>query len=94
VSQEGGLFPQWRADGREIVYTRQNGELVSAEVMIDADSLRPSGTQVLFRIHPPIPAGASFALAPDGEKLLVWSNKLRESETVVNLVVNWPAELD
>ena len=94
VSEEGGLFPQWRSDGREIVYTRQNGELVAAAIEIGTDSLQPSGTQVLFRIHPPIPSGASFALAPDGEKLLVWSNKLRESETVVNLVVNWPAELD
>ena len=94
VSEEGGLFPQWRSDGREIVYTKQNGELVAAEVAIGADSLQPSGTRVLFRIHPPRPEGTSFALAPDGEKLLVWSNKQRDSETVVNLIVNWPAELD
>ena len=94
VSQEGGLFPQWRSDGREIVYTRRNGELVAAEIATGADSLQPSGTKVLFRIHPPIPDGPSFALAPDGEKLLVWSNRQRDSETVVNLIVNWPAELD
>ena len=36
----------------------------------------------------------SASLAPGGEKLLVWSNKQRNSETVVNLVVNWPAELE
>ena len=94
ISDEGGIFPQWRADGRQIVYTRQNGELMAAEVRIGSDSLQPGGQQLLFQIHPPRPDGTSFALAPDGEKLLVWSNKQRNSETVVNLVVNWPAELE
>jgi serine/threonine protein kinase len=94
ISDEGGLFPQWRADGREIVYSRQNGELMVAEVRIGTDSLQPGGQRLLFQIHPPRPDGTSFALAPDGERLLVWSNRQRNSETVVNLFVNWPAKLE
>ena len=94
ISDQGGLFPQWRADGREIVYTRVNGELMAAEVRIGTDSLQLGGQRLLFQIHPPRPDGTSFSLAPDGEKLLVWSNRQRNSETVVNLVVNWPAELE
>ena len=94
ISDQGGLFPQWRADGREIVYTRVNGELMAAEVRIGTDSLQPGGQQLLFQIHPPRPDGTSFALAPDGERLLVWSNRQRNSETVVNLFVNWPADLE
>jgi Tol biopolymer transport system component len=94
VSQDGGLFPQWRADGREIVYTRQNGQLMAAEITTGSDSLQMGALRPLFQIHPPRPDGTSFALAPDGEKLLVWSNKQRDSETVVNLIVNWPAELE
>lgn len=94
VSQESGLFPQWRSDGREIVFTQQNGQLMAAEIAFGSESLQPGKLQPLFQIQPPRPDGTSFALAPDGEKLLVWSNKQRNSETVVNLVVNWPAELE
>ena len=94
VSQEGGLFPQWRSDGREIVFTQQNGQLMAAGIAFGSESLQPGKLQPLFRIHPPRPDGTSFALAPDGERLLVWSNKQRNSATVVNLVVNWPAELE
>ena len=94
VSQEGGLFPQWRSDGREIVYTRQNGQLMAAQVTTGSDSLQVGSVQPLFQIHPPRPDGASFTLAPDGEKLLVWTTQQRHSDTVVNLIVNWPAELE
>ena len=94
VSKEGGLFPQWRSDGREIVFTQQNGQLMAAEIAFGSDSLQPGQLQPLFQIHPPRPDGTSFALAPDGESVLVWSNKQRNSETVVNLVVNWPRELE
>ena len=80
--------------GREIVYTKQNGQLMAAEVTTGSDSLQLGALRQLFQIHPPRPDGTSFALAPDGERLLVWSNKQRDSETVVNLIVNWPAELE
>ena len=66
---------------------------MAAEVRIASESLQPGEQRLLFQIHPPRPDGTSFALAPDGEKLLVWSNRQRNSETVVNLFVNWPAEL-
>ena len=93
VSPDGGLFPQWRADGREVVYTRQDGQLMAAQVSTGSESLHAGGVQPLFRIHPPRPDGTSFALAPDGERLLVWTTKQRQSETVLNLVVNWPESL-
>jgi hypothetical protein len=67
---------------------------MAAEVNTGSGSLHAGEVQPLFRIHPPKPDGASFALAPDGERLLVWTNKQRQSETVLNLVVNWPAELE
>ena len=94
VSQEGGTFPQWRSDGREIVYSRPNGGLMAAEVTTGTDTLQTGAEQLLFQIHPPRPDGPSFALSPDGERLLVWTNLQRDSDTVLRLVVNWPAELE
>ena len=94
VSQQGGAFPQWRSDGKEIVFSEQSGQLVAVPVTVGADSLQVGAPELLFRIHPPRPDGASFALAPDGERLIVWSNFQRQSETVINLVLNWPSELE
>ena len=93
VSQQSGLFPQWRSDGRELVFTRQNGQIMAAEIRSDSDKLQVGALQPLFRIHPPRPDGTSFALAPDGQSLLVWTNRQLHTKTVINLFVNWPATL-
>jgi Tol biopolymer transport system component len=94
VSQEGGLFPQWRSDGQEIVFTRQSGQIMAAEVGMGADTLQIGAVQPLFRINPPRADGTSFALGPDGETLLVWTNRQLHATTVINLFDNWPATLE
>ncbi len=94
LSQDSGMFPQWSADGSEVVFSQQNGMLMAAAVTKGTDTIQAGAIEPLFQIHPPRPDGTSFALAPDGERILVWSNKQQQTETVVNLVVNWPAELE
>ena len=94
VSQETGLFPQWSSDGRELVYIRQSGQIMAAEVRTSTDTLQIGAVQPLFRINPPRPEGTSFALSPDGQSLLVWTNRQLHSKTVINLFDNWPATLD
>ena len=94
LSRDSGMFPQWSADGSEVVFSQQNGMLMAAEVIKGGDTIQAGAIESLFRIHPPRPDGTSFALAPDGERILVWSNKQQQTETVVNLVVNWPVELE
>ncbi len=69
------------------------GMLMAAGVTKGTDTIQVGAIEPLFQIHPPRPDGTSFALAPDGERILVWSNKQQQTETVVNLVVNWPVEL-
>jgi serine/threonine protein kinase len=93
VSQAGGIFPQWRADGREIFFSQADGHLMAAPVTTGDGSMQVGTVESLFRIHPPRPDGPSFGVAPDGQHLVVWTNLQRHSETVINLVVNWPAEL-
>jgi dipeptidyl aminopeptidase/acylaminoacyl peptidase len=93
LSRDSGMFPQWSADGTEVVFTQQNGMLMAAGVTTGTDTIQAGAIEPLFQIHPPRPEGASFSLAPDGERILVWSNRQQQAETLVNLVVNWPAEL-
>jgi WD40 repeat protein len=90
ISTNGGLYPQWTADGRELVYTEPNGQLVAVEVNPGEDTIHVGQAQPLFRIHPPQPDGPNFALTPDGEHVLLWTNPRDQADTVLNLVVNWP----
>jgi len=94
VSSNGGLFPQWRADGREVLYIQSDGQLVAVRVEAGADTLHVGQVQPFFRIHPPRPDGPNFALAPDGDRILLWTNLQQQSDTVLNLVVNWPEDLE
>jgi Tol biopolymer transport system component len=94
VSSDGGLFPQWRADGREVLYSQTNGQLVAIGVEPGVDTLNIGQAQPLFRIHPPRPDGSNFALAPEGDRILLWTNLQQQADTVVNLVVNWPEDLE
>jgi Tol biopolymer transport system component len=94
VSSDGGHHPQWRADGREIVFSQPDGQLVAVEVEPGEDTLHVGQARSLFRIHPPRPEGPSFALAPDGERILLWTNLQQQADTVLNLVVNWPEDLE
>ena len=94
ISEGSGLFPAWRADGSEIVYTQQDGQLIAVGLRVGSESLQVGTTQPLFRIHPPRPDGTTFALAPDGERLVLWTSQQNQSDSVLNIVLNWPAELE
>jgi hypothetical protein len=58
------------------------------------DTLNIGQAQPLFRIHPPRPDGSNFALVPEGDRILLWTNLQQQADTVVNLVVNWPEDLE
>ncbi|MHC4993131.1 MAG: hypothetical protein ACYTGC_19335, partial [Planctomycetota bacterium] len=83
-----------RADGREVLYIQPDGQVVAVEVESGAETFQVGQVQPLFQIAPPSPEGPSFALAPDGDRILLWTNIKQQANTVVNLVVNWPEDLE
>jgi Tol biopolymer transport system component len=94
ISTEGGTYPHWRTDGQELIYSRSDGQLMAVEVRSDTDSFRVGEARPLFRIGPPQPFGPGFSISPDGQQLLVSQIFGRQAETVLYLIVNWPAELE
>jgi hypothetical protein len=52
------------------------------------DSLQVGAARPLFEIQPPRPDGSNFDLGPDGERLSVWTNQKKQSDTVLNLAVH------
>ena len=41
ISTSGGVYPQWRADGRELFYLGPDGNLMGVDVDIEADGDTP-----------------------------------------------------
>jgi serine/threonine protein kinase len=90
VSDGTGYFAFWNANGTELIYQELDGGLVSVAVELKEDSVRLGEATELFDLAPAEPTGQSFALAPDGERILVIPKDDGSSTTLLNLVVGWP----
>lgn len=90
VSTAQGVYPEWRDDGREIVYTDYNGMLHAVEVNGSGETFEVGEAEALFAIEPPDQGGSFFSLAADGERILVIPGVTQQANTLLNLVVNWP----
>jgi Tol biopolymer transport system component len=87
ISTGGGNLPQWRRDGREIVYLGPDNRLMAVPVMLPVNgSVAEAGTPVaLFQTRP----GSEFAASPDGQRFLV--NTLPEDAATppITVILNW-----
>jgi Tol biopolymer transport system component len=94
ASTDSGVFPFWREDGRELVYQRFDGRLMSVEVDLGADSVRFGDTTELFDAAPPDALGPAFAPSADCQRILVIPKGEASGTTLLNLMVGWPQVLE
>jgi serine/threonine protein kinase len=90
VSTAQGVYPEWRDDGREIVYTDYNGMLHAVKVDPSGATFNVGEAEALFAIEPPDQGGSFFSLSADAERILVIPGVTQQANTLLNLVVNWP----
>jgi Tol biopolymer transport system component len=90
ISSPNGVYPEWSADGREIVYTDFNGMLLSVQVDGSGTNFEVGTSEELFVIEPPDQGGAYYSLSPDGERILIIPGVTQQANTLLNLVYNWP----
>jgi len=90
VSFGNGVFPRWRADGKEIYYF-DFGSLVATDVDGSGSAFRVGGSKPLFQIGL---RGLSreYAVSRDGQRFLVISENQGASQALI-VVQNWQAEL-
>ena len=87
VSSEGGLYPEWRQDGKELYYMRPDGTIVAVAVTAESGFGEPTE---LFRVAvPPTEIYDLFDVTPDGERFLVLEQTAPPRPLI--LVQNWPA---
>jgi eukaryotic-like serine/threonine-protein kinase len=87
VSANGGAFPRWRRDGKELFYVAPGNQFVAVGVETKAGAFSLREARPLFRASL---AAAAFPydVSPDGRRFLV--NTFGETETLpLTLVVNW-----
>ena len=91
VSANGGAYPAWSANGREVFFNNLNDEIMACTITPKGGDVEIGAPQQLF--HASMPGiGTGFDVAPDGKRFLV---NLAEGEAAapLKIISNWPAEL-
>jgi Tol biopolymer transport system component len=93
VSTEGGWFPQWGRNGRELFYVSPDSKLMSAEVKANGSTLEVGAVRSLFETRPyfGLYTANLFDVTKDSQRFIV--NYEPQSNSAFTLVVNWPAHL-
>jgi Tol biopolymer transport system component len=92
ISREGGTFPVWGHDGKEIYFIGSLVHLVAAKVNPQADGFEVGSSESLFELRNVLPLGAPFDVSHDGRRFLVLTQP-EVSASPMTLVLNWTAEL-
>jgi hypothetical protein len=78
LTTEGGGWPVWRGDGKELFYVTADGTLMSIGLSYSADGSIFNASNPVKLFTPPINsspvntgAGPQYAVTPDGQKFLV-----------------------
>ena len=94
ASTDSGVYPFWCADGRELVYQRSDGRLMSVEVELGIDSVRFGESTEWFDISPPDALGPAFAPDADCRRVLVVPKGDGSEKAALNIMVGWPQVLE
>ncbi len=94
VSTQGGQDPQWRRDGKEILYLSPEGDMMSVDVIAGTD-FQAGIPRKLFRAGPSggNPAGRGWALSADGQRFLFRKPIQSGFVPTITVVLNWDAGL-
>ena len=99
VSTGGAVFPQWRADGRELFYVSDAQVLTAVSITTSSSALDVGPPAELFRIERPAdvsgrPDASLYAVDATGRRFLIAVRAPASSAPPIQVIVNWPALLD
>jgi dipeptidyl aminopeptidase/acylaminoacyl peptidase len=88
ISSEGGSFPRFRRDGKELFYLAENGKLMAVEVKANTSGLEFSAPKPLFETH----STDRFAVTADGQRFLINTPVEESTSAPITVILNWTAE--
>jgi Tol biopolymer transport system component len=93
ISTGGGQFPQWGPGGHELFYVSPDNTLMSVDLTLVSDSVKPSAPRELFAL-PAIDIGWSpYDVTADGQRFLVRATPEKAAAQPLTVIVNWTAML-
>jgi dipeptidyl aminopeptidase/acylaminoacyl peptidase len=93
ISTDGGRYPAWGRDGRELFYISLDLKLMAVSLKIGGDAVETSTPRELFAL-PIFDNGYNpFDVAPDGQRFLVRAVPEGQASQPLTLISNWPALL-
>jgi tRNA A-37 threonylcarbamoyl transferase component Bud32 len=89
ISVNGGTFPHWRGDGKELFFETADGAMMAVDTTLGA-KFTAGIPHELFRF----PAAATvWDVTPDGQRFLMWTPPKTAADTPITVVMNWWTEL-
>jgi eukaryotic-like serine/threonine-protein kinase len=88
ISANGGDFPRWRRDGKEIFYLTGD-RMMSAAVNITGDRVEVGERKLLFNVLWPPATRSAYDVTPDGQRFLVNVADTSLSARPITIVQNW-----
>lgn len=86
MSTNGGVTPQWRDDGREILYLGEDRKLMAVAVTRKPDGkLEVGRPAALFTI----PRGAAYDITRDGQRILIDAPIGQATTPPITIIQNW-----
>jgi eukaryotic-like serine/threonine-protein kinase len=92
VSREGGTHPRWRADGRELFFTSDEGRFMAVEVKTGA-TFEAGEPKLLFVARLRRSLAREYDVTPDGQRFLVAVASSDDVMPPLTLIQNWSAAL-
>ena len=93
ASANGGAFPRWRRDGKELFFLDPADKVMAADVSPLGNTVRMGTPHALFHAGGIQTQQGPYAVTADGKKFLINSGDVKEESQPLTLVQNWPAEL-
>jgi Tol biopolymer transport system component len=91
VSRNGGYYPRWRADGKELFFIGQQTEILSSMIEVSGGALQAAAPVLLFVA--PVTNGVQWDVSRDGQRILIAGPLDRGNDTPITVVQNWEASL-
>ncbi len=91
VSVNGGSYPAWRGDSRELFFDNLTDDVYACSITVKGSELEVGAPQHLF--HSATPGiGMPYDAFSDGKRLLV-NHSEEEAQSALQLITNWPSGL-
>ncbi len=94
VSTQGGTFPLWRSDGRELFYfSEPQNSMMAVSVDEKAEDISLGSPRALFQLVNKTEITGPFDVTADGRRFLITETNFSAGTVPLTLVTNWDAEL-